>query len=318
VPNTALASLNITLLNFDDLNISKKIKESPTIHFMAFSMIMNGFELPVAVYQDSDKKYKLLQDDKKVYAAFLILNRTSLNYYINNEKYKISPSIKESFKTIPVIIYPKPNNEREKLLLQIAENIRNSNNNLELSEKYYRLITEFGLKQVELAKMLGKSKQIINDLLKIKTINPKIKKLIEEIQILGFSEKKLEKYGLSYSISKNIGMGILRGIAESGNQSREFWFNFGDKCSYEDAEFIGLSREEAEEIEKQHQDNYFIPLLEEYIKVLKKIKKSDSDSKDKLERKKINLAEELMPEFIRENNFDEKYISHLIKQEVDR
>jgi hypothetical protein len=311
-------STEIELLNFEDLNITKKFKETPALHFIAFNLIINGFGSPIAVYENSDKKYNLLQDDKRVYSVYLILKRATLNYFINSEKYKIPSLIKEQFKTIPVLIYPKPNNEREMLLLQIAEGFHKSNNNLIVSEYLYRLIEEFGLKQVELAKMLGKSKQLINDFISIKAIYPDVKTLLEQIQLLGFTEKKLEKYGLSYFNNKNIGIKKLRKIADAANQAKEFWFHFGDKCSYEDAEFIGLTREEAEEIEKQREDNYFIPLLEEYIKILKKLKKSDSDSKDKLERKKINLAEELMPEFIRENNFDEKYVLHLIKQEVDR
>jgi hypothetical protein len=309
--------LNIKYLDFEDLIIDKNFKETPTIHFIAYSIIRYGFDLPIAVYEDSEGKYKLLQDDKNVYAIYLLLNRKALNYYINEQRYIIPTLIKEKFRKIQCIVYSKPNNEKELLLLQIAASINKSNNNFELTDNYNRLIDEFGLKQTELSKMLGKTKQAVSDIVRLKYINPDIKKLLEEIQLFGYSEKKLEKYNSMYFKSKNIGIQALRKIADSDNQVVEFWYQFGERCSYDDAEFIGLTIAQAKEIEKQKENNYFIPVLEEYIKILKKIRKANITSKETLELKKNSLAHQLMPEFIRENNFDEKYLLSVIKQEVN-
>jgi ParB family transcriptional regulator, chromosome partitioning protein len=150
---------DIQQLNVDDIQSCsfqpRKYFKGTELEELAESIRQNGVLQPVIVRPLDNQKYELIAGERRWRAC------------------KIA-----GLRFIPVII--KEATDREVLRYAIIENIQRENlSPLEESESYDRLRQEYDYSHEELAKILGKSRSYISNTLRLCSLPPHIKELIE-------------------------------------------------------------------------------------------------------------------------------------------
>lgn len=300
-----------------DLNIrnEEKYTTDPELHELAYSIINFGLRQPIVLYKDKSKRnsYHIWHGQRRFSAIKLIHHSEVLNYFYEEEPYKITSEDKANLLRIPCVILPEPKDSTERILRQIAENEhRKDVDNLELCKQYNELLQNNpDWNQELLSEKVGKSKQIISDICGLKRIEPKIQKLIAEIQIYGSSLRKAKDvviieqtlFDNDMSNFKKIGIKQLRKIAASDNQAQTFWELFSSKCTKEDADFIGLNLTEKETIMEK---DLFKEMNNDYLKWSKKVNSADEKDKEKYHAKKLDSARKLILHLMEENKLSSK------------
>ncbi|MEA4853657.1 MAG: ParB/RepB/Spo0J family partition protein [Christensenella sp.] len=146
--------IDIFLLD-NDSNQPRKKFDQEKLKELAQSIKVHGIMQPIIVYQN-EGRYTIIAGERRFRAA------------------KIAGLSK-----VPVIV--KKLDQRSILELSLIENIQREDlNAIEQANALYDLMTEYGLTQDEAAKRVGKSRSAIANLLRLKALPVKVKKLVEE------------------------------------------------------------------------------------------------------------------------------------------
>ncbi|MHB2025568.1 MAG: ParB/RepB/Spo0J family partition protein [Elusimicrobiota bacterium] len=128
---------------------------------LADSIREHGIAQPILVsYDDISDTYELIAGERRLRAAELA-----------------------GLKEVEIII-KNPGSEKERLALAITENMQREDlNPIEAAISYRRLVDDFGLSQMEISRLLGKSKSAISNVLRLLDLPEEIKTALENDQI---------------------------------------------------------------------------------------------------------------------------------------
>ena len=174
---------------FIDINKIEPNKEQPRKHFdedalleLSESMKLFGVLQPLIV-QDKKDYYQIIAGERRWRAAKLA-----------------------GLKEVPVIV--KNLSEQELLEIALIENIQRENlNPIEEAIAYKKLITEFDLKQDELAERVSKSRTAVTNAMRLLKLNEKVQQMvIDEMISTGHARTLLgiENPELQYQIAQKI------------------------------------------------------------------------------------------------------------------
>jgi ParB family chromosome partitioning protein len=150
---TGVNEIDIFLLD-NDTNQPRKKFDTEKLKELAQSIKVHGIMQPIIVYQ-KDGRYTIIAGERRFRAAKMA-----------------------GLSKVPVII--KELDKRSILELSLIENIQREDlNPMEQADALYDLMTEYGLTQEEAAKRVGKSRSAIANLLRLKSLPAKVRKLVE-------------------------------------------------------------------------------------------------------------------------------------------
>jgi ParB family transcriptional regulator, chromosome partitioning protein len=131
----------------------------PELAELAASIKENGLLQPIVVRAHGDGKWELVAGERRLRAAGRL-----------------------GWSEIPVVV--REFDDRAMLTLALVENLQRADlNPLEEAEGFQRLIDEFGLTQQQVAAAVGKDRTSITNLLRILTLQPAVRQLVEGYQI---------------------------------------------------------------------------------------------------------------------------------------
>lgn len=141
-----------------DRNQPRKNFSEDELNELADSIKSHGIFQPLLV-QQKDKYYEIVAGERRWRAA------------------KIA-----GLTEIPVIV--RTFTEQEKVEIQLLENLqREKLNPIEEAEAYQRLLTEFGMKQDELAESIGKNRTTITNTLRLLNLDERVREMIIDEKI---------------------------------------------------------------------------------------------------------------------------------------
>ena len=127
----------------------------PELAELEASLRANGLLQPIVVRAQGDGKWELVAGERRLRAASRL-----------------------GWSEIPVVV--REFDDRAMLTLALVENLQRANlNPLEEAEGFQRLIDEFGLTQQQVAEAVGKDRTSITNLLRILTLQPAVRQLVE-------------------------------------------------------------------------------------------------------------------------------------------
>lgn len=151
----SLKHLNISCLQPGKYQPRKDIADN-TLEELAESIRSQGIIQPIVVRQLNPGQYEIVAGERRWRAASL----AGLN-------------------EVPVIIRDIPDNAA--IAMALIENIQRENlNAIEEATALQRLSQEFGLTHNEVAKIVGKSRSSISNLLRLLTLHPEVKRMVEQ------------------------------------------------------------------------------------------------------------------------------------------
>jgi len=131
----------------------------PELAELEASIKANGLLQPIVVRAQADGKWELVAGERRLRAAGRL-----------------------GWAEIPVVV--RDFDDRAMLTLALVENLQRADlNPLEEAEGFQRLIDEFGLTQQQVADAVGKDRTSITNLLRILTLQPAIRQLVEHGRI---------------------------------------------------------------------------------------------------------------------------------------
>ncbi len=157
---TAADIANLTHLKIDVLQPGKyqprKDMDSHALEELAESIKSQGIIQPIVVRKVALDRYEIVAGERRWRAASLA-----------------------GLTEIPVIIREIPDNAA--IAMALIENIQRENlNAIEEASALHRLSQEFSLTHQEIAKIVGKSRATISNLLRLLTLSPEIKAMVEK------------------------------------------------------------------------------------------------------------------------------------------
>jgi ParB family transcriptional regulator, chromosome partitioning protein len=127
----------------------------PELAELEASIKVSGLLQPVVVRAQSDGKWELVAGERRLRAVSRL-----------------------GWSEIPAVV--RDFDDRAMLTLALVENLQRSDlNPLEEAEGYQRLIDEFGLTQQQVADAVGKDRTSITNLLRVLTLQPAVRQLVE-------------------------------------------------------------------------------------------------------------------------------------------
>ena len=127
----------------------------PELAELEASIKVSGLMQPVVVRAQSDGKWELVAGERRLRAVSRL-----------------------GWSEIPAVV--RDFDDRAMLTLALVENLQRSDlNPLEEAEGYQRLIDEFGLTQQQVADAVGKDRTSITNLLRVLTLQPAVRQLVE-------------------------------------------------------------------------------------------------------------------------------------------
>ncbi len=153
-------------LNNFNINIDNNLDKNNQIIYISINKINSNPYQPRSIF-NKDKLDELADSIKKhgILQPIVVSKNKDLYELIAGER-RLKAAKLLNFKEIPVII--REVSDRDKLELSIIENIQRQNlNPIEEGRSYKRLMEEFGLKQEEIAKQVGKGISSINSSMRI-------------------------------------------------------------------------------------------------------------------------------------------------------
>ena len=153
-------------LNNFNINIDNNLDKNNQIIYISINKINSNPYQPRSIF-NKDKLDELADSIKKhgILQPIIVSKNKELYELIAGER-RLKAAKPLNFKEIPVII--REVSDRDKLELSIIENIQRQNlNPIEEGRSYKRLMEEFGLKQEEIAKQVGKGISSINSSMRI-------------------------------------------------------------------------------------------------------------------------------------------------------
>jgi ParB-like chromosome segregation protein Spo0J len=312
--------LTLEEINFSSENIreNSKYKDDPKLQGLAKSIIIYGLRQPVIVYKGDKDKYEIVHGKRRVHAFKQISTSSKLKSPNEDNEYIITEDDRQRCKKIPCILQEKPVDNEEFILSQFAENQhRKDLDNIEESNLMNKLLENNNFNQAKLAEKVGKSKQLINDLVGLQKIPPKIRGLVQQIQLYGCTENKYweMEYDASYKI-KNIGIKTLQTIAnaEPEKQAAVFWKIFHKECTGLDAKELGLDL--SKELPEKEKD-LLKSISSKYFQISKKANRTKkAHTKDECLSLKKVLAISLIESLIEENGIDPDELLNQIREEA--
>ncbi|SKC08963.1 chromosome partitioning protein, ParB family [Lachnospiraceae bacterium] len=228
-----------------DRNQPRKNFSEDELNELAESITSHGIFQPLLV-QQKDKYYEIVAGERRWRAA------------------KIA-----GLKEVPVIV--KNFTEQEKVEIQLLENLqREKLNPIEEAEAYQRLLTEFGMKQDELAESIGKNRTTITNTLRLLNLDERVREMI---------------------INENISQGHARallGIKDGDKQYDAACLVFDQQLSVRDTEKLVKNLGKPEKIKKKTPEALTLIYREMEDKIREKIGakvaiKPKDDKKGKIE-----------------------------------
>ena len=155
VAGTELQRIRITDISPNHFQPRRTFTEAELTELEA-SLRANGLLQPITVRPKGQGKWELVAGERRLRAA------TRLGWT-----------------EIPAVI--RDFDDRAMLTLALVENLQRSDlNALEEAEGYERLISEFGLTQQQVADAVGKDRTTITNLLRVLTLSPAIRTMVEQ------------------------------------------------------------------------------------------------------------------------------------------
>lgn len=154
----------------------RKTMDQQALQELADSIKVSGIIQPIVVRKIEDNKYEIIAGERRWRAAQLA-----------------------SLHEVPVVV--RDIDDHQASALALIENIQREDlNALEEAFALQRLIQDFGLTHEEVAKLVGKSRATITNLLRVLNLNGDVQKLLEQNQIeLGHAKALLSLTGTQQS-----------------------------------------------------------------------------------------------------------------------
>ena len=151
-------SLHIQEIKLDKIKPGKfqprKIFDESELQELADSISHNGMIQPIVVRQLKNSNYEIIAGERRFRASHMA-----------------------GLKQIPVIV--RNFNDKEALAISLIENIQRKDlNAIEESLGYKRLIDEFKLTHEELAKVTGRSRSHITNILRLLNLHPEVQEMV--------------------------------------------------------------------------------------------------------------------------------------------
>lgn len=215
------------------------IKKSDQLE-IPLELITTNPDQPRKVFED--KELLELSDSIKEFGVIqpILVKRDNKGLYvvIAGER-KLRAAALAGLKKIPVII--RTADERDTALLALVENVQRENLNfIEEAIAYKRLMDEYGLTQIEIARRVGKQQSTISNKIRVLSLPEDIRRMISEHQLterharalLKINEEAVRKQILNRIIDHSLNVKQTEKLIDDVLRKREEEQRKGEKLRY--------------------------------------------------------------------------------------
>jgi len=174
--------------------VEKEVKEATsksdyTPYLIDISQIKTNPNQPRKIFKEQELQELSQSIKENGVIQPLVVSKAEEGFELVAGERRLRASKMAGLEQVPVII--KRGTEKEKMVMSIIENVQRSDLNcVEEALAYYHLMNEYGLKQEEVAKKLGKERSSVANYLRILKLPREVVELLQK-EVLSFGHAKV-------------------------------------------------------------------------------------------------------------------------------